>query len=88
MLRRPSPTIVLIRAGVSYEEFMDHMTGYKKEYERLEVTCRYLYRKEYIAPPINDQETLDIAFAVVTSPGNSLELYIHSRTGSSACHDA
>lgn len=74
----PPPPATLIRAGVSYEEFIDkiyHMTGYRKEYERLEVTCRYPVKKEYIALPITDQETLDIAFAVVTPPGNSLESY-------------
>lgn len=36
----------------------------------------------------NRSGTLDIAFEVVTPPGNSLELYIDSRTDSTACHDA
>lgn len=65
----PPPTATLIRAGASYEEFIDklyHVTRYKRQYERLEVTCRYLVRKEDITLPITDQETLDIAFAVVT----------------------
>lgn len=87
----PPPHATLIRAGASYEEFMDelyHVTRYRREYERLEVTCRYPVRKEYIALPITDQETLDIAFAVVTPPGNSLELYIDSRTGDTTCHEA
>lgn len=64
------------------------MIGYRKEYERLEVICRYPVRKEYIALPITDQETLDIAFAVVKPLVNSLELYIDSRMDSTACHDA
>lgn len=77
--------------GASYEEFIDklyHVTRYKRQYERLEVTCRYPVRKEDITLPITDQETLDIAFAVVTPSGNSLELYIESRTDNTTCHDA
>lgn len=53
----PSPTDTFIRAGSSYEEFMEKLYRVikcRKEYERLEVTFRYPVRKEYIALPITD----------------------------------
>lgn len=55
---------MLIKTRISYEEFMDKLYNvirYRKEYKRLEVTCRYLVRKEYIALLITDLETLDVA---------------------------
>lgn len=45
------------------------VTGFEKLYTGLAVTCRYLVAKEYIELPITDQETLEIAFPVVTPPG-------------------
>lgn len=52
------------------------VTDYEKSYTRLAVTCRYPVRKEYIALPIIDQEKMEIAFAIVEAPGNSVELYV------------
>lgn len=75
----PPPTATIIRSPTTFEEFMEkiyQVTGYEKSYTRLAVTCRYPVRKEYIALPIIDQETMEIAFAVVEAPGNSVELYI------------
>lgn len=40
------------------------------------VACIYLLAKEYTMLPVTDQETLKMAFAVVTPAGNSLVLYI------------
>lgn len=40
--------------------------------------CRYPTAKEYIKLLITDQETLKIAFVVITLPINSLEVYSDS----------
>lgn len=53
------------------------VTEYEKQYTRFAVTCRYQVAKEYITPHISNQEILEIAFVVVSPPGNSLELYIY-----------
>lgn len=42
----------------------------------LTVTCSYPVPKEYLALPITDEEMMEIAFAVVTPPRYSLEIYI------------
>lgn len=66
-------------SGHVREEFMDkiyQVISYEKSYTRLTVTCRYPIRKEYIVLPITDQETMEIAFAVIEAPGNSVKLYI------------
>lgn len=43
------------------------------------VNYRYPFLKEYIVLLITDVEMLDIAFTVVTLPGNNLELFIDAR---------
>lgn len=44
--------------------------------------------KEYIALSITDQETLDIAFAVVTPLANTLKLYIDAKMDKAPRNDA
>lgn len=65
----PPPTVTVIRSQAIFDEFMDkfyHVTGCEKQYIRLPLTCRYPVTKEYITLPITDQETLEIAFGVVS----------------------
>lgn len=74
ILRRSIPHCYNHKIPSHIDEFMDKLfrvTGYV-------VTCRYLVANEYITLSITDQETLEITFAVVTPPGNSLALYIES----------
>lgn len=54
------------------------MSSYEKQKTRLPVICRYPVPKEYIPLPITDQETMEIAFAVVAPPRYDLELYINA----------
>lgn len=56
-----------------------HVKGDKKQYTLLAVKYRYAVAKKYIGLSTTDQATPEIAFALVTSPGNSLELYIDAR---------
>lgn len=70
--KSPSRTTTIIISRVIFEEFLGKLyqvTGFEKLYTGLAVTCRYLVAKEYIELPITDQETLEIAFPVVTPPG-------------------
>lgn len=48
--------------------------------------CRYPLTKEYIALPITDPESLDIAFTMVTPSGNSLELYANANIDNTPRH--
>lgn len=50
-------------------------TGYEKQYTRLVLTCRYPAANESITLTITHQETLEIAFVVVTPRRNNLRLY-------------
>lgn len=54
------------------------MTRFKKLYIALIVRYRYPVVKEYITLAITDQETVEIAFVVVTPSRNSLDLYINT----------
>lgn len=59
-----------------FMEKLYQITGYDIHNTYLTVTARYPISKEYIALPLTDQEIMEIAFVVVTSPDNSVEIYI------------
>lgn len=73
------PAATVLRAPTTFEEFlgrMYHVTGYEKQSTRLVVTSRYPVANEYIMLSITVEKTMEIAFAIVTPLGNSLEVYI------------
>lgn len=79
----PPPIAILIRPRPAFGEFMDklyHLISYEKQYARFVMTCKYNVPKEYIALPIPDQKTLEIAFVV--HPPENMQTPSRVRVGS------
>ncbi|KAL6587850.1 hypothetical protein OROMI_000828 [Orobanche minor] len=79
----PPPKPIRVNNRISYKEVVDeiyNVTGFNKIQMGIKITCRYPSNfKEYIAVPVEDNNTVSVVFDVLMRPDIScLEFYVES----------
>ncbi|CAN1140418.1 Serine/threonine-protein phosphatase 7 long form homolog [Linum perenne] len=75
-----TPKPIRVSCEITYNELLDKIygiTGFDKLQFTLKIICRYPACREFIAVPIEDDDSVDIVFDVARQPEtNCLELYV------------